>query len=92
MDKFYEIKDSRGVALQEYNGFYSIATARLDKNDTVWLEWSLKQKYDSSLNKMVDAEKRTPEKVRIGKKDDAIRILTSILNDLKAESNEDLPF
>ena len=64
MEKFIALKDSKyneGVQLEEYNGSFSLVTARKGDDDKVYLKWGFPQSKDRK-----PIEKSIPWKVTIG--------------------------
>jgi hypothetical protein len=67
-----------GIALDEYNDKYSIASAYLNKNGQVALKWVFQQKWDKDTKKSVPG-KNMPLKIELGTRDEAIETLKDLL-------------
>jgi len=94
MEKFIALKDSKyneGVQLEEYNGSFSLVTAR-EAEGKVYLKWGFPQTKDRK-----PLEKSIPWKVTIGgSKAEAIETLKGFLFFLAGKDNppddESIPF
>ena len=90
---FYADPDSEygeGVLLDEYNGKYSLVSARESKTGEIFMQWCFPQARDGS-KKPID--KSVPWKVTPGDKDAMVKMLQYFLDVLMpGGSNEQIPF
>lgn len=93
-DFFYAIPDSQygeGVLLDEYNGRFSLVSAR-QKDDKEYMEWVFPQRRDGS-KKPID--KAVPWKVTFGSKAqmvNALQYFLGLLDKIEGDGNEPAPF
>ena len=73
-----------GVALNEYDGKFSIQTYNLGSNEVWYLVWVFLSKWSKGSSKAVPDEKKRPMAVRIGDKATAIKTLQTLLKQLEA--------
>jgi len=81
-DIFYEYEDSRfgdGVVLNEYRNEFSLVAAK-QKDGKTFMEWMYPQKKDGSK---APNEKSLPWKIKLGSKEEAIRLLKFFLERLE---------
>jgi len=90
---FIETDDQwhNGVALEEYNGKFSIVRAYRGKDGEVYVKWGYGQKNKAPM------EKAIPWKVELGSESQAVDILRRLLKQLGADENppidsETIPF
>ena len=92
-DKFIQTDEDKGygIAVDEYNGTYSLALARKNDKGDVWQEWSFTQMY--SDGKHVPADKAYPTRMRLGTKEQAIQRLEQLIMMIEGRDVElDEPF
>jgi len=80
---FYEDPDSQygeGVMLDEYNGKWSLVSARQGKDGTVYMQWAYPQARDGTKKPI---EKSVPWKVSFGSKEATISGLRHFLEILE---------
>ncbi len=81
------------VILEEYNGTYSLVSGQKSKtNDKVYSRWAFPQLKDKQ-----PGPKAMPIKVKLGKKDEAIGVLTNMIQSLSwnneaPKNDSDVPF
>ena len=83
---FYSNPDSQygeGVILDEYNGRWSLVSARQGKDKQVYMQWCFPQARDGTKKPI---EKSVPWKVSFGSKDATISGLRHFLSILEGES------
>ena len=96
MADFFARKDSKygeGVLLDEYNGSWSIVSAREGKDGKVYMEWMYPQKRGEGAKGPM--EKSLPWKISFGSKEEMVATLRNILNKLsdeKADTSDGVPF
>ena len=88
MDKntFYEYESSQygdGILLDEYRQEFSLIAAKR-KDDEIFMEWVFPQKRDGSREPI---DKSLPWKIKLGTKDEAIRVLKFFLKELEGETS-----
>ena len=71
-----------GIAIEEYEGKYSIARANRGKDGSVYVKWGFPQGKDRN-----PIEKSIPWKVELGDKQEAIQILNELLIELDAPND-----
>ena len=90
-------KYGEGIVLDEYNGVFSLVSAR-KKDENVYLEWCYPQARDGSRKPI---EKSLPWKIPLGDRGQALKILRAVMVDLGASdpgdpapdgSNGSIPF
>ena len=89
---FYPDPDSQygeGVMLDEYNGKWSLVSARQGKDGKVFMQWAYPQARDGS-KKPID--KSVPWKVSFGSKDVTINALRHFLTILDPDNPDAIPF
>lgn len=83
---FYEHGSSRygdGILLNEYRNEYSLVAAKR-KEGEIFMEWVFPQKRDGSKEPI---EKSLPWKIRLGPRDEAIKVLKFFLEKLEGETS-----
>ena len=88
MDKeiFYEYESSQygdGIVLNEYRKEFSLVAARR-KDGEIFMEWVFPQKRDGSKEPI---SKSLPWKIRLGPREEAIRVLKFFLEKLEGGSS-----
>ncbi|MCJ7808885.1 MAG: hypothetical protein MUP26_01360 [Desulfobulbaceae bacterium] len=81
-DIFYEYEDSQfgdGVVLNEYRNEFSFVAAK-QKDGKTFMEWMYPQKKDGSKQPI---DKSLPWKIKLGSKEEAIRLLKFFLEKLE---------
>lgn len=76
---FFGRKDSKygeGVLLDEYNGLWSLVSAKEGKDGKVYMEWCFPQKRDGSKQPL---EKSLPWKISFGSREEMVSTLRKIL-------------
>ena len=90
---FFADPDSQygeGVLLDEYNGKFSLVSARQGKDGTVYMQWVYPQARDGSKGPI---DKSVPWKVTPGDKDAMVKMLQYFLDLLiPGGSSEEIPF
>ena len=89
---FYADPDSEygeGVLLDEYNGRYSLVSARQRKTGEIYMQWGFPQARDGS-KKPID--KSLPWKITPGNKDAMIKMLQYFLGLLETGGDGEIPF
>jgi len=89
---FYEYKSSQygdGIVLDEYRNEFSLVAAKR-KDGKTYMEWIFPQKRDGSKEPI---DKSLPWKIKLGPKDEAIKVLKFFLEKLEGEesSSDDMP-
>lgn len=74
---------SRGLALDEYNGVFSLAACNRSDGGTIYLQWC-----KLMLGKDKLSEKSNPVKVELGTRFEAIEVLHRLLEMLGAEDSK----
>jgi hypothetical protein len=97
-DKFIMVdrEHDRGIALDEYNGKYSLVAGYIDKNGSPAMNWCFRQDYDKEAKKSIPG-KSMPIKIELGDKTKAISVLHDLMRLLgvplpKDEDLSDVPF
>ena len=83
---FYEYESSQygdGILLNEYRNEFSLVAAKR-KEGEVFMEWVFPQRRDGS-KKPID--KSLPWKIKLGPKDEAIKVLKFFLENLESETH-----
>ena len=75
-------KWKNGIALEEYNGSFSLVRAYRGKDGEVYVKWGYGQKNKAPM------EKAIPWKVELGPEQDAIDILRRLLHQFGATDKE----
>lgn len=97
------INDKYGVALDEYEGKYSLKGVRTykgrDGNEVITYDWIYAEVYDPAQKKRVMAEKPRPSSVYLGGKEEAFSALTYFMGKLaepsgnsSAKEESEVPF
>ena len=84
-DIFYEYGDSQygdGIVLNEYRNEFSLVAAK-QKDGNTYMEWMYPQKKDGSKEPI---EKSLPWKIKLGNKEEAIKLLKFFLEKLEGEN------
>ena len=76
-------KYKRGVAVDEYNGTYSLAAVETGKDGKQYLVWCFPQKFKDGQK--VAADKAVPVKIGLGNREEAIARLKLLLGALEAD-------
>jgi hypothetical protein len=81
-DEFYEYESSQygdGVVLNEYRNEFSLVAAK-QKDGKTYMEWMFPQKKDGSKEPI---DKSLPWKIKLGNKEEAIKLLRFFLEKLE---------
>jgi hypothetical protein len=84
-DEFYEYESSQygdGVVLNEYRNEFSLVAAK-QKDGKTYMEWMFPQKKDGSKQPI---DKSLPWKIKLGNKEEAIKLLRYFLEKLEGEN------
>ena len=79
---WYEYPDSDygdGIILDEYKGVYSLILGKRGQQDVIYDKWIFPQGRDQ---KPID--KSLPWKIKLGKKEEAVKVLKFFINELEA--------
>lgn len=85
-DEFYGYESSQygdGVVLNEYRNEFSLVAAK-QKDGKTYMEWMFPQKKDGSKEPI---DKSLPWKIKLGNKDEAIKLLRFFLEKLEGEGS-----
>ncbi len=83
---FYEYKSSQygdGIVLNEYRNEFSLAVAKR-KDGKIFMDWVFPQKRDGNKEPI---DKSLPWKIKLGPKDEAIKVLKFFLEKLERDTS-----